>query len=212
MALAKRHADEPLDSQSQAPEAGGAELTPDSLHLSVPLATQRAPSRSRADTMQDTGVGRPEGQRSFRPALIRRATHDSIRLTPLSALVALWLRLTSDDPSVYEDKWLSRRGSNEELHVGMPRVHSFDSMDSARVDSARMDSARDNDGWIDVDLAEFAMSTLSDLPMPCRPKHISVPNGATVPSSTCAPSEIGRSMSLPRRAPSHTNRDPIPDF
>jgi len=185
-----------------APEADGAELTPDNSHLSVPLGTQRAPSRSRAVTMQDMGVGRVEGRRSFPPALTRRATHTSIQLTPLSALVALRLRLSSDDPSIYEDKWL-RRGSSEvkELHRGIPRARSFDSY---HVDSARKDA------WSDVDLTEFLVSIPSDLPMPCRPKDISVPDGSSVPSPACAHSEFARSRYPPGRAHSHANRDPFP--
>jgi len=141
------------------------------------LATERAPAppSSMADMMQD---------------LVRPAPAPKPLRQPLSQ-AARGLCLTSNDPSMYETKWLNQQTMHEAVLSGV-------SPPPRRTRSLDIDhSAWDMD---DVDLSGFAKCSLDDVftssSMPHRPKYVSMPKGGTVPSPASASG--GRSsMSLP---------------
>ena len=152
------------------------------------MADERAPAppSSMADMMQDL----------VRPAPAASAPKS---LRPPLSQAARSLCLTSNDPSMYETKWLPQNTSRE-----APQKTSREAVPSGYSPPSRRTRSLDIDysacGMDDVGLAGFAKGSLDDVlassPMPHRPKYVSMPRGVTVPSP--ASTRGGRrSMSLP---------------
>jgi len=164
----------------------------------APLDSQsltRAPAlqSSMADIMNDLCGGRVVGGQAFPAA---RAPPNPVRPPRLSALAAVRSQ-SSDDPRMYEAKWLSRTSTYEELQVLGKRSESTPSRRALSLDSyysLHLDDVNDV-------MAELSKGTLDDLlrapPMPYRPKFVSVPNGGTVPVRTCGGRRMPGSRSLP---------------